>query len=85
MSEILEENQETVTAKQLLSFIERIERLEEEKNTINTDIKQVYLELKGNGFDAKAVKTIIALRKKEADVLQQEEETLKLYRERLGI
>lgn len=74
-----------VTASQLRSFIERIERLEEEKKTLGDDIKDVYAELKGNGFDARAVKEIIRLRKKEEHERQEEEAMLDLYKQALGM
>lgn len=81
-----EEDQNTVVATgQLRSFIERIERLEEEKKTISDDIKEVYTELKGNGFDAKAVKEIIRLRKKEDFERQEEEGVIQLYKDALGM
>ena len=81
-----EEDQNTVVATgQLRSFIERIERLEEEKKTISDDIKEVYARLKGNGFDAKAVREIIRLRKKEDFERQEEEAMVKLYKDALGM
>ena len=54
-----------VAADQLRLFIERIERLEEEKKQIADDIKDVYAEAKGTGFDTKAIRKIVSLRKKE--------------------
>ena len=81
-----EEDQNTVVATgQLRSFIERIERLEEEKKTISDDIKEVYAELKGSGFDAKAVREIIRLRKKEDHERQEEEAMVELYKNALGM
>ena len=81
-----EEDQNTVVATgQLRSFIERIERLEEEKKTISDDIKEVYAELKGSGFDAKAVREIIRLRKKEDHERQEEEAMVQLYKNALGM
>lgn len=74
-----------IAVDQLRSFIERIERLEEEKKTISDDIKEVYTELKGNGFDAKAVKEIIRLRKKEDLERQEEEGVIQLYKDALGM
>jgi len=74
-----------IAVDQLRSFIERIERLEEEKKTISDDIKEVYTELKGNGFDAKAVKEIIRLRKKEDVERQEEEGVIQLYKDALGM
>lgn len=81
-----EEDQNTVVAaSQLRSFIERIERLEEEKKTISDDIKEVYAELKGSGFDSKAVREIIRLRKKEDHERQEEEAMVQLYKNALGM
>ena len=83
--EITEESTQTIAAGQLRAFIERIERLEEEKQTISDDIKDVYAELKGTGFDAKAVRTIIRLRKKDQAERQEEEAILDLYLAALGM
>lgn len=81
-----EEDQNTVVATgQLRSFIERIERLEEQKKTISDDIKEVYAELKGSGFDSKAVREIIRLRKKEDFERQEEEAMVQLYKNALGM
>ncbi|WP_295879159.1 DUF2312 domain-containing protein [uncultured Bartonella sp.] len=82
-----EEDQNTAVAAtgQLRSFIERIERLEEEKKTISDDIKEVYSELKGNGFDSKAVREVIRLRKKEDHERQEEEAMIELYKDALGM
>jgi len=81
---VMDETQ-AVAVGQLRSFIERIERLEEEKKTISEDIKDVYGELKGNGFDTKAVRTIIRLRKKEDHERQEEEAMIQLYKDALGM
>ena len=70
---------------QLQAFIERIERLEEEKKTISVDIKEVYAELKGSGFDSKAVREIIRLRKKEDFERQEEKAMVQLYKDALGM
>ena len=69
----------------LRDFVDRIERLEEEKKTISDDIKEVYAELKGSGFDSKAVRTIIRLRKKEDHERQDEEAMIQLYKDALGM
>ncbi|WP_332065774.1 DUF2312 domain-containing protein [Bartonella sp. CB189] len=74
-----------ISANQLRAFIERIERLEEEKKTISDDIKEVYTELKGSGFDSKAVRNIIRLRKKEDHERLEEEAILQLYKNALGM
>ncbi|WP_421565593.1 DUF2312 domain-containing protein [Ochrobactrum sp. EDr1-4] len=76
---------QTIAVGQLRAFIERIERLEEEKKTIGEDISEVYAELKGSGFDSKAVRAIIRLRKKEDHERQEEEAMLQLYMDSLGM
>ena len=75
----------SIAVGQLRAFIERIERLEEEKSTIGDDIKEVYAELKGSGFDSKIVRMIIRLRKKEEHERQEEEAMLQLYMSALGM
>jgi uncharacterized protein (UPF0335 family) len=67
------------TAKNLLAFIERIERLEEEKKSISDDVKDVFGEAKAMGFDVKVMRTIIRLRKKDRDERIQEDEILNTY------
>ena len=76
---------QAVAAGQLRAFIERIERLEEEKGEIADDIKQVFAEAKGTGFDTKAMRTIIRLRKKDQAERQEEEAILDLYKSALGM
>ncbi|GAB5506912.1 MAG: DUF2312 domain-containing protein [Rhizobiaceae bacterium] len=83
--EITSETAQTVAAGQLRSFIERIERLEEDKQAIADDIKEVYAELKGNGYDTKAVRTLVRLRKKDQAERQEEEAMLDLYKAALGM
>ncbi|GAB1583278.1 DUF2312 domain-containing protein [Phyllobacterium phragmitis] len=85
MDDITSDTAQTVAVGQLRAFIERIERLEEEKKTISEDIKEVYAELKGTGFDTKAVRTIIRLRKKEEHERQEEEAIIQLYKDALGM
>ena len=70
---------------QLKSIIERIERLEEEKKTISDDIRDVYAESKGNGFDVKALRTIVRLRKQDPNERQEEESILETYMSALGM
>lgn len=74
-----------VAAEELKQFIERLERLEEEKTGIAGDIKEVFAELKGRGFDAKAVRQILRIRKKDQAELQEEEAILDLYMQALGM
>ena len=70
---------------QLKAIIERIERLEESKKEISDDIKDVYGEAKGNGFDVKALRTIIRMRKQDADERQEQETVLETYMQALGM
>ncbi len=75
----------TVAAGQLKAIIERIERLEEEKAEVAGQIKEVYAEAKGNGFDAKTLRKIVSLRKKDMEERQEEEALLDLYMHALGM
>jgi uncharacterized protein (UPF0335 family) len=74
-----------VAADQLRSYIERIERLEEEKAGMAADIKDVFAEAKGNGFDVKTMRQIIRLRKLEEIDRQEQETLLDLYKRALGM
>jgi len=76
---------DSVAADQLKTIIERIERLEEEKAGISGDIKEIYAEAKGNGFDVKVIRKIISLRKKDYSERQEEEAILELYMQALGM
>ncbi len=76
---------QTVAAGQLRAFIERIERLEEEKKTLVEDIREVKAEAKGNGFCVKTITTIVRLRKKEQAEREEEEAMLDLYKSALGM
>lgn len=76
---------ENVSAEQLRLFIERIETLEEEKKGIADDIKDVYAEAKGTGFDTKTMRTIVRLRKMEAAARQEAEALLDTYKTALGL
>lgn len=79
------ESSQTVAVGQLRAFIERVERLEEEKKTISDDIKEVYAEMKGTGFDTKAVRKLIRLRKMDQAQRQEERAMLELYGSALGM
>ncbi len=76
---------ETVASAELRQFIERIERLEEEKATLQDDIKDVFAEAKGRGFDIKAMRAIIRLRKKDKAEREEEEAMIELYKAALGM
>jgi uncharacterized protein (UPF0335 family) len=69
----------------LKAFIERIERLEEEKASIAGDVKEVYAEAKAQGFDTKILRKVVALRKRDAAERREEEEILDLYLQALGM
>ena len=70
---------------QLRALVERIERLEEEKKTIAADIKEVYAEAKGNGFDTKILRKVVSLRKKDPGERDEEQAILDLYMAALGM
>jgi uncharacterized protein (UPF0335 family) len=74
-----------IAGERLKSLIERIERLEEEKRTLSEDIKEVYAEAKGTGFDAKIIRQIIRIRKRDQDELDEEETLLDLYKRAIGM
>lgn len=74
-----------VTADELRQFVERIERLEVEKKDIAEQIKEVYAESKSRGYDNKALRAILSLRKRDADDIAEEEAILELYKETLGM
>ncbi len=72
-------------AKHLLAFIERIERLEEDKKQVSEDIKDVYAEAKGTGYDIKIIRKIVSIRKQDREKRREEEEILGLYMAALGM
>jgi len=74
-----------VTRDQLRAFIERIERLEEEKQTIADDIKDIYSEAKGSGYDTKAMRKVIAIRKLDRAERMEQEAILDTYLAALGM
>ncbi len=74
-----------IAAKRLRAFIERIERLEEEKAALAADIREVYAEAKGDGFDAKTMRQIVRLRKLDSADRAEQEALLDLYKAALGL
>src|SRR2546423_13625915 len=74
-----------IAGERLRSFIERIERLEEEKRTLAADIKEVYAEAKGSGFDTKTMRQIIRIRRLDKDDLDEPETLLDIYKRALGM
>ncbi len=76
---------EAVDSSHLRAFVERLEKLEEEKRAIADDIKEVYAEAKGTGFDVKALRKIITMRRQDKDKRREEEAMLELYLSALGM
>jgi uncharacterized protein (UPF0335 family) len=74
-----------VAADRLRSFIERLERMEEEKQNLQKDIKEIFSEVKSAGFDVKIVRQILRLRKIEEHVRRENEELLELYKRAIGM
>jgi len=74
-----------ISAQRLKSFIQRIERLEEEKKTMGADIREVYSEAKSSGFDAKIMRKVIALRKLDTAERQEQEALLQVYIDAIGM
>jgi len=74
-----------ISPEQLRNYIERIEKLEEEKAALQQDLNEVYNEAKANGFDTKIMRQIIRLRKKDHEDRQQEESMIDLYKNALGM
>jgi uncharacterized protein (UPF0335 family) len=70
---------------QLKAFVERVERLEEEKKAIADDIRDVYAEAKANGFDVKALRTVVRLRKQDINERKEQEAILETYLHALGM
>jgi uncharacterized protein (UPF0335 family) len=70
---------------QLKSLVERIEKLEEEKKALSEDIREVYAEAKGVGFDVKALRTVVRLRMQDGEERKEHEALVDLYRDALGL
>ena len=74
-----------IAADQLRAFVERIERMDEELKAINDDKKEIYAEAKGNGYDTKIIKKIVAIRRQDANERMEQEAILGIYLEALGM
>ena len=72
-------------ANQLTQFIERIERLEEEKRALIADIRDVYSEAKGTGFEPKIMRQLVKMRAMDRELLQEQDELLETYRAAVGL
>lgn len=78
-------NDTGVAGDQLKSFVERVERMEEEKRAIADDIKEIYAEAKGNGFDVKVLRQIVRIRKQDASEREEQEAIRDLYMHAMGM
>lgn len=76
---------DNISAEQLRLFLERVERLEEEKRGIGEDIRDTYAEAKSQGFDAKIMRQIVKLRRMERHALQEQDAILETYRNAIGL
>ena len=85
MSDVISDTSYRVTADELRQFIERLERLDQEKKDIAEQQKEVMAEAKGRGYDTKVIRKVIALRKREPDDIAEEEAVLEMYKEALGM
>ncbi len=74
-----------VAGKRLRAFLERVERLEEEKKALGDDVKDVYAEAKGVGFDVTTMRRIVKLRKMAPDKIREQDELLELYKSAIGM
>jgi uncharacterized protein (UPF0335 family) len=74
-----------ISSERLKSIIKRIEKLEEDKASVSEDLKEVYAEAKGTGFDAKLIRQIVRIRKMEVEARREQEELLDLYKSALGM
>ena len=74
-----------IAGDRLKSFIERIERLEEERAALSADIREVYSEAKGTGFDTKIMRQVIRLRRMDKDDLDEQEALIDVYKRALGM
>jgi uncharacterized protein (UPF0335 family) len=80
-----QEDSSGISADRLRSFIKRIEKLEEDKSAVSEDLKEVYSEAKGTGFDVKIIRQIVRLRKIELESRREQEELLDLYKSAIGM
>ena len=74
-----------ISSERLRSFIKRIEKLEEDKAAVGEDLKEVYGEAKGTGFDVKIIRKIVSIRKLEVEKRREQDELLELYKAALGM
>lgn len=79
------ENHGAINGEQLLSIIERIEKLNEDAASIAADIKEIFSEAKSAGYDPKYIRELIKLRKKDADELDEQDELMQMYRSAIGL
>lgn len=81
----MSETSGAISSERLRSFIKRIEKLEEDKAAVSEDLKEVYAEAKGTGFDTKIIRKIISIRKMEVEKRREQDEVTQLYMAALGM
>lgn len=79
------DSQADVTGAELRQFIERVERLEEEKKEVSEQIKEVFAEMKGRGFDVKAIRQILRERKQDPNDIAEQEAIIDMYKAAIGM
>lgn len=84
-TEVGKDRYEAIAADQLRAIIERIERLDEERKAVITDIKEIFAEAKSNGFDVKVLRRLLAIRKMDRDGRAEFEALIELYQQALGM
>ena len=72
-------------AEKLRSLVERVERLEEEKKSLTSNIGEIYAEAKGDGFDVKIIRKLVTMRRLEKEVLEEQQQKIELYADALGM
>jgi len=85
MTEVLDRTTEVVAVEKLKNFIERVEKLEDQKSAVLEDISEVYKEAKFHGFDVSTMRKIVKMRSMDSGKLQEQEQLLDLYKEALGL
>jgi uncharacterized protein (UPF0335 family) len=81
----MSENSGQISSERLRSFVKRIEKMEEDKAAVAEDLKEIYGEAKGAGFDTKIIRKIISLRRLELEKRREQEELIELYKSALGM
>ena len=84
-TEAIQSSRSSSHIERLRSFVERIERMEDDRTNLAADIREIYAEAKGTGFDGKALRQVVKLRKMDPQDLREQESLLQVYRDALGV